>query len=413
QPAALQLTKEFGCEANLIAPQPENRLAQVLHSGEIHPIPNGFSLMQPTRLRAILSTSTLSWTGTLRLLSEYFVSKRASDEDESLESFATRRLGRETFENLVEPIVGGIFTADPSRLSMQAAMPQFWQMESNHGGLIRAGRASRKSAAGEQAKKASGARYDQFRAPQQGMSQWVSELARHIPETNLSLRSSVQSIAKRGMGGYELHGSKTSEVFDAVLFATPAAATGQLLHNINAEAAKTIGAIQYASSVVVAFVLDRSQIGADINSFGLIIPRKEQRPVLAVSYSSNKYAGRVSEDKILLRLFFGGAQHPEFINQADDNILALAQDELRLVLKWRGEKPEYQSVIRWPDAMPQYNVGHLDRVETARSSLLRTDPAIRVSGAAYNGVGIPQCVQSGRQAAVELVEQLRAKNATY
>ncbi len=203
-PDALELCKLTGYVDHLTSPQPNGRQAFVLNRGRILPIPVGFSLVQPTRVWPILTTGTLSMAGKLRMLSEYFVKARLSGEDESLESFATRRLGREAFENLVEPIVSGIFTADPSRLSMQATLPQFVSMERQHGGLIRGYLAARRQDAAAVSRRASGARYDQFMAPRQGMSHWIKHLVSALPPDTIRLRETVQSIERSADGLWQV-----------------------------------------------------------------------------------------------------------------------------------------------------------------------------------------------------------------
>ncbi|MEC8553408.1 MAG: protoporphyrinogen oxidase [Planctomycetota bacterium] len=411
QPAALELTREFASVDGLLQPEAENRLAQVLHRERIEPVPAGFSLMQPTKLSSILGTGALSPTGKLRLLYEYFVPRRTEELDESLESFATRRLGKEAFTNLIEPIVAGIFTADPAKLSMRAALPQFVEMERKHGGLIRASLAAKKSNAADLAKKASGARYEQFRAPRFGMSDWVSQLGQKLPNESLRLNCEVDSVTKSA-DGYQIkyqsvacklgNALQTSELFDSIVLATPASATARLLRPLQPAASEEIAGIHYASSVIVAMVVPRDEILGNVNAFGLIVPSKEGREVLAISYSSNKYAGRVPRNELLLRMFFGGAMNPEFCELDDEAVLRAARQELTEVLRWRGKAPKTENVIRWPNAMPQYELGHVEKVQRVRHLMKTGCPQIELCGAAYTGVGIPQCVQSGRQAARNL-----------
>ncbi len=408
-PDALELTRAAGLEEQLISPNAEGRQAFVLNRGRILPIPAGFSLMQPTRVRSILTTQTLSWRAKARLLNEFWIARRSSNGDESLESFVTRRLGRETFENLVEPIVSGIFTADPKTLSMAATMPQFLEMERRHGGLIRGHLAARKKDAAAAARRASGARYDQFVAPRDGMSSWVEGLAGQLPDGCLHLNTSVRRLSRQtdaaGAGWQVELSDGTVRDFDAVICALPAAATARLLQETEPAAASLIQGISYASSVVVAMVLERHELRGRVDGFGLIIPRKEQREALAISYTSNKYPGRVPEGQILLRIFMGGALRPELNELPDEALLNKATRELREVLGWQGHRPRWQAVIRWDKAMPQYVVGHVDRIRELKA-LLTQVPTLRLCGAAYDGVGIPQCVRGGRQAADAIVGEL-------
>ncbi|MFN3189076.1 MAG: protoporphyrinogen oxidase [Aureliella sp.] len=402
-PNALDLSREFEAAETLTHPQPDNRRAFVLRNGMPEPIPLGFSLMQPTQFASILATRTLSLSGKLRLLYEYAVPGKAwqDDEDESLESFAVRRLGREAFESLVEPIVSGIFTADPSKLSMRATMPQFVKMEEEHGGLIRAFLHSKKTDAAAIARKASGARYDQFVAPQNGMSTWLDQLSRNIAPDRVALKtrvSSIQRLGERWKLDVACEGNSQTYELDAIILATPAAVTSELLRDVVPRAADLAGGIHYASSAVAALVVKKADVFGRIDGFGLICPRREGRRALAISYTSNKYSGRVPEDEILLRIFFGGALDAEILEQSDAQLLRLAKLEISELLNWRGKECSRQWLIRWPNAMPQYDLGHAGRVSEIQA-LLKQHPGLAVCGAAYSGVGIPQCVRSGRAAA--------------
>ncbi|MBX3423163.1 MAG: protoporphyrinogen oxidase [Pirellulaceae bacterium] len=420
-PDARELSERYGLLPSLIHPNADGRQAFIYKNGSVYPIPAGFSLMQPTRIWSILSTPILSWHGKLRLLSEYWIPPRPANmsgqfDDESLQSFASRRLGKEAFDCLVEPIISGIFTADPQSLSMAATMPQFWEMERSSGGLIRGYLRAKRADSTAAARRASGARYDQFMAPREGMSAWIEGLARHLPEncvrlncpvTELTTVTSPSLTSSTGASGWQL---KTSDgqslIFDGVILATPASVTARLLHTVAPVAAELVGGIPYASSAVVAMVVNRADIAARVDGFGLVIPSNQHRTALAISYSSNKYPGRVPDDQMLLRVFLGGALRPEIMAQTDRELLSMATTELREILGWRGTQARWQAVIRWPHAMPQYNVGHLARLEQIHQQLAAL-PTLRLCGAAYQGVGIPQCVRSAQQAANELLGALQ------
>ncbi len=408
-PDALDFCRETGFESQLIRPKANDRRAFVLNRGRILPIPLGFSLMQPTRIDSMLLTGTLSLAGKLRLAKEFFIPRRDSDEDESLESFAIRRLGQEAFENLVEPIVSGIFTADPRTLSMQATMPQFVEMERLHGGLIRGHLRSRKTQAKQIAGRASGARYDQFMAPAAGMSHWVQHIVQSLPpkcvQLGCSVRSVIPTINAPSELRWRLDTSRGPMNFDALVISLPAARTAELLKDSYPMLSSMVGGIQYASSAVAVLIVDKADLQRRIDGFGLIVPRKEGRRVLAISYSSNKYAGRTPDDQILLRLFLGGAMAPELVNESDARLQEMAEEELRAILGWIGRKTRWQSIVRWKNAMPQYFVGHVQRV-AEMERIVGTLPGLQLCGAAYRGVGIPQCIRDGRRAASGVSFQL-------
>ncbi len=414
-PNGFELSKDCRIADGLIRPNQAGRRAFVLVDGRIHPIPVGFSLMQPTRVWPLLTTTALSWHGKLRVLREYWIPRlNPPPQDESLESFAVRRLGLEAFENLVEPIVSGIFTADAKTLSMAATMPQFLEMERTHGGLIRGYLASRRHDLAAASRRASGARYDGFVAPRHGMSAWIDGLARQIPRESIRLNTYVSKLERRDAGSNEAgwmiefedeDRSRHSQVFDGIILATPAQVASRLLASSIPSASQIIAGIPYASSVIVALAVHRADIRSRIDGFGLVVPRREQRSSIAISFASNKYPGRSPDDQILLRLFLGGALRPELVDRSDRQLTQLAYTEVREILGWSGKRAEYETVIRWKHAMPQYVVGHVDRVRQLRETL-DSIGTVRVCGAAYDGVGIPQCIRSGQEAARQLLETL-------
>lgn len=415
-PDAFDLCQATDYTSELISPEHDGRQAFVLHRGQIMPIPVGFSLVQPTRVWPVLTTRTLSWSGKLRMLAEYFVQARAGESDESLQSFAVRRLGREAFENLVEPIVSGIFTADPAKLSMQATLPQFLKMEREHGGLIRGHLAARRHDAAAVARRASGARYDQFTAPRQGMSHWIEHLVRSLPPGTIQFSQPVLGLDRLPMDSqhtcsrskWRVQTGQGNLEADGLIVALPTLHAATTLRDCLPSIADQLGSIQYASSAVVVLAVDRSEVHRRVDGFGLIVASKERRPVLAISYSSNKYAGRAPHDQLLLRIFLGGAMRPDILALTDSDLVATARQQLREILDWRGQRCRWQGVVRWPDAMPQYHVGHTQRVAELMRQV-RQAGTLRLCGAGYSGVGIPQTIRSARLAAEELVQSLQGQ----
>lgn len=406
-PDAWELVQQMGLESEFITPKKDYRIAQVVRRGRLYPIPNGFSLMQPTRMGSILATPILSVAGKLRVLREALVPAKKDGLDESVESFAVRRLGRECFERLVEPIVGGIFTAKADQLSMQAAMPQFVRMEQEHGSLIRAAFAKRRqqSAENRSAREASGARYDQFTAPKLGMKWWLSKLAEPLGD-RLRLNHQVELLERHSEGGWELQvvdrlkGERRAARFDGVCLAVPSYAAARLLRNIDGVLAGGLESIEYASSAIAVLALRRDEIRPEALCFGSIAPTIEKRNCLAISLSSEKYAGRCPDGTVLMRAFMGGSVRPEMLEYSDDRLLELAFAEVQALFGVRT-KPHYQRLVRWNRAMPQYHVGHVDRVKRIRE-LMSKYPGLALAGNAYDGVGIPQCIRSAKRAMKDL-----------
>jgi oxygen-dependent protoporphyrinogen oxidase len=399
EPWALDLCRRIGFENELIGVNADHRRALVIHRGRLHEVPSGFSLMSPTRIWPIVTTPLLRLSGKLRLAREAFVPSRKDGADESLADFVRRRLGKQAYERLVQPIVGGIYTADPERLSMRAALPEFVEMETRHGGLIRATLRRRGAE-----KKASGARYQLFVAPKRGMRSLAEALAARIPEGRIRLGAAVESLERRASSWLVRAAGQAEETFGAVIVATGAAQASRLLAAAAPELARELGAIEHASCVVAARAYRREQLAHPCDAFGVVAPLVEKRKIIAISFSSVKFAGRAPEGAVLLRVFIGGACQSELNDLADDELSALVDKELAELLGARGE-PLFQQIFRWRKAMPQYTIGHLDRVSRIESLVSET-PGLALAGNAFRGVGIPACVRSGEAAAEQVANSL-------
>ena len=399
-PWARELSEAVGY-SDLMQPNVDNRRAYLIRRGKLTPVPEGFSLLKPVKLSKMMVSPLLSVRGKLRLLYERFVPMRKEATDESLASFAQRRLGREVYERIVQPLIGGIYTADPHKLSMQATLPQFPAMEREHGSLIRA--ALRDSDTSEQL--ASGARYDQFVTPRKGFRHWIDHLVEHLPEHCVRTGAKVASIepaVDSETSRWTIHlASGESIPSDSVLMASPAHVSAGLVASFDSQLSEDLKSITYAGASVVLVACRRDQIEHPLDGFGLVAPLIENRKVLAVSFSSVKFAGRAPADRVLLRVFVGGAVQPELLALNDDDLRELVKEELQDLLGLRGD-PEWTEVVRWDGAMPQYHVGHLELVDRIEQRC-RQHPGLDIAGAAYRGVGIPFCIRSGRAAADRLV----------
>jgi oxygen-dependent protoporphyrinogen oxidase len=403
-PAALELCRRLGMEEDLIPTDETRRRAFVVREGRLVPIPEGFYLMSPRKLLPILRSPLLSLRGKIRLLTEPLIPRGAiasrnqeAQPDESVASFARRRLGREVFERFVQPLVAGIYTADPEKLSMAATMPQFVEFERNYSSLLHATlrRAQSKGSA-------SGARYGLFLAPKRGLQSLVDKLAERLPSDAVHFATPVAHVDRQNMK-WRLAPNSQSE-FDAIIVAVPAHAAAKLLKSTEPAISAELAAIEYAGCAVVSVGLRRSQIGHALDGFGFVVPQTENRRIIAGSFASLKYPGRARQDDVLIRVFIGGATQPELLDLPDDKLRRIALDELADLLQVTGE-PLVVDIARWPRSMPQYHVGHLARVARIEQ-LAAACPMLALAGNAYRGVGIPQCIASGEAAAERIAKAL-------
>jgi len=409
-PWGLDLCKRVGLGDELTQTNPAFRHTCVVRKGRLHKLPDGFLMMAPTRMWPLALTPILSPLGKLRAALEYFLPPRADEGDESVAAFVRRRLGKEVFERLVEPLVSAVYAADMERLSLEATLPQFREMELEYGSLIRAmRRRMRQRPKGESSD--SGARYSMFVTPRHGLSSMVEAVAARLPQGAVRLGVSVERLERAPGGGWLLSGPGLPEepgerTFDAVVLATSAVAAGRLLAPVDAELGMLLGGIQHSGTAIVSAGYRREQVAHRLNGMGAVVPAVEKSPILAVSFSSQKYTHRAEEGRVLLRVFAGGARNPELAVMPDEQLGPLLLGQLGQLLGIRGE-PVYCRTAHWPGTMPQYHLGHKGLVERIRNRVGNL-PGVLLAGNYLQGVGIPHCIHTGQDAAEQLLGTLEA-----
>jgi len=398
KPWAAELCERLGVP--LVGTREGERRTYVVHDGRIEPLPEGFLLLAPTNLGALAVSPLFSWRGKLRMALDLVLPCAADAADESLAHFVRRRFGREALERAAEPLAGGIYTADAERLSLRATMPRFRELERKYRSVIRGLRAE----AG--AIKAAGARYSLFAAPADGMGALVEALARRLRE-GVRLRSPVGELARDG-ATWRLRAGGEVLAADALVLAAPARALAPLLAPLDAQLGRLLGEIEYASSATVTLAY-RSADVSGARGFGFVVPAVERHALIACTYASRKFPGRAPEGHELVRAFVGGALRADVLARDDGALVGVVRDELRDLVGITAA-PELTRVHRHRLAMPQYAVGHLERVAAieARAAAL---PALALAGAAYRGVGVPDCVRSGAAAADHVLEEHRWQRA--
>ena len=411
RPEGQALVSRLGLEHDVVGVEPGARRALIWAGGRPRRAPQGFRLMAPSRVAGILGTPVLSPVGRLRLLWERLVPSRrvgSPDDDESLESFAVRRLGREAFERLVQPLASGIWTADPSRLSMAAACPEFLAMEREWGSLWAGERARLRRQPG--GADAAGARYGQFVTLASGRESLPRRLAEELRRLGVRfVEGRVTGVGKMPDGRWHLDAAcleGDATTVDAVVVAAPTYVAATVLRGVDPDLAAELAAIEYAGSCIVSLGYARDDVFHPLDAAGMVVPRTAGRRILAASFSSSKFPGRAPEGCVLIRVFVGGALDPGVMRLEDGELVALARRELAELLGARG-KPRLVRVERWDHAIPQYHVGHSARVARI-DALVDLHPGLALAGAAYRGVGIPQVIASGQAAAKRCLTATRA-----
>ncbi len=398
KPWALDLCRSLNLEDQILQTNESNRRALIAIDGQLQPLPEGFMLLAPTRLYPFLESKILSVGGKIMGILEAFKPPLDCDTDETLKSFAVRRFGQEMFEKIVQPMVGGIYTGDPEKLSAPATVPQFVEMERTHGSI---GRAILNKALSKSSD--SGARYSAFVTLKSGLQVLTNALADSIGQDKIKLACRVQDMVRIGQR-WKLQMSDGSD-FDAdvVVLATPASASSSILKSIDQELSLDLASVEHSSSAVLNMLFNAEDIGHPIDGFGFVVPELEHRSIIACSFSSTKFKGRAPQHKVLMRVFLGGILHPDVFAYSDGGLVQSALKDLRHYLKITSY-PQEIWIKRWSNAMPQYNVGHLQLVKRIKERFARHDHLIWC-GSALTGVGIPDCVRAGVEAA-ERVEKL-------
>ena len=388
KPAAIDLANELGLE---LIPSCAVGPPGVVHEGRILPLPDGFRLLAPTKFLPFALTPLLSMKGKLRAGLEWAVPASRESEDESLADFVTRRFGREVLETLAQPLIGGIYAADPTRLSLLATLPMFRQLEATSGSVT-AGMLT-------QLKKAkSGPGGALFVTPRQGMSSLVEALAKRVD--NIRLQSPVGVLQPTPTGwAVDVHGH--TETFDGVILACSATQLSRLTA-FDPELSQALGSITPTTTVTVHFVFDKNQFRSELQGSGFVVPHIEGKAITACTYSHLKYEGRAPAGKALLRCHLGNAMNQDVVRRADCEVVDVALKELRPLLRITGN-PQACVLTRHWEVLPQYDVGHIglvDRIE----ELVARHSGLNLAGNGLRGVGVADCVSQALKIAARQTE---------
>ena len=393
KPEAVALAKRLGLESRLIQTNEKDRRSFIVRNGRLRPVPEGFQLLAPSRMWPFITSDIFSLAGKARMAADLFLPRKSTNgtTDESLASFVRRRLGVEALDRMAQPMVGGIYTADPETLSLRATLPRFLEMEREHRSLIlamlRQGRAQKSGT--------SGARYSLFLSFDRGVQVLVDALA----QIKADIRLNTRAAALRFNGSTWTITTDTGEELeaDAVCLSVPAYIAASLL---TGDLADKLRRIKYASTATINFAYRRAAIAHPLNGFGFVVPFIEKRSLIACTFSSVKFSGRAPDGHVLLRAFAGGALQPEIFALDESELAVRVETDLRELLGI-NEAPLFVETAKWERSMPQYEVGHLDRIVEIENSVSKL-PGLTLAGNSYRGAGIPDCIRSGESAALRL-----------
>lgn len=392
KPRGVGLCEELGLADQLHGRDPAHNKTFVRRHGALYPLPSGLTGMIPTNLAALEQNPLISSAGKERLAREAEIPPATETGDESVGSFVTRRLGREVYEALVEPLMSGIYAGDGDQLSLAATFPQLRQLELKHGSLLKGLQASQKA-------DATPAAYPPFVALRGGLGDLVTTLVAQLDGVQLLTGVGVETLQRDADAQtYQATLSNGQAMSaSAVIITTPAFVSAKLLADIAPALAAAHAAIPHASSATVCLAFDQAELATKLDGYGYVIPRVEETDILACTWTSSKWQGRAPDGQVLVRVYLGRYGRRDILDESDAALVALAMGELREMLDITAP-PTLERVYRWPNGMPQYTIGHLDRLAQIEAGI-EQQPGLFLAGAAYRGVGIPDCIHSAEQAA--------------
>lgn len=458
KPWARQLAERLGLGQELVPTDPRHRRTYILHGGRLHPIPEGLFMFVPVDLGAFLRTRLFSPLGKARMALEPFIPKGPAG-DETIARFVTRRAGREALERLAEPLLTGIYSGRADRLGIMSTFPQLKEMEQRTGSLVKsflAGRSGGAAGGARPGAKASGtgagpkagaagpgangaagggganagAGDSAFLALRGGLATLVETLTQRLDGVSVRTGIRVTEIAAHPAGQpfapgaghigetalapaiYSLTLSDgTRFQADAVIVAVPAYVAAQLIGPICPEAVPHLQAIRFVSTITCVLGFDRASVQHPLDGSGFLVPRREGRCITACTWVSSKWAHAAKPDQALIRCYLGRDGEQEALGWSDEEVAVAVRRELKELMGITAE-PRLARVYRWERAMPQYEVGHRERVAAIEGSLAR-HPGLILAGASYHGVGVPDCIRQGQDAAERILSYVFGKGRQH
>jgi oxygen-dependent protoporphyrinogen oxidase len=414
KPAVHRVAKLLGIFDDETPTRDDNKKTFIVKDGKLVEMPDGIMMFAPTKIVPMATTKLYSWPAKFRMALDLVLPVRekwaegetAQQHDESVESFVVRRMGRESLDRLAEPLVGGVNGSDPAEMSLAATYPMLLQMEQDHGSLVRGFLAQRKKVEEMKAKyppKPGAEPRTFFSSFLLGLQYLTDKMADAAGRDSIRVGVGAAAIERAGEGWRVTLTDGSVLEGDAVVIATEVWAAEPLARGIDADIADVLATIPCSSSATILMGLDEADCPFDKKWHGVLSPAIEHEPVTGISLMSSKWPDRAPEGRVLLRGFVGGPRDQEIIKRSDEELIEIARQAFVKLLGVKADaKPVFARVFRWEGGMPQYTLGHLDRIDRLEA-LTAALPGVALAGGGYRGVGVPNCVDSGENAAKKVL----------
>ena len=399
KPAALELCQKLGLDGQLIKTNPTIKQSFILKGTRLYPIPEGFYMLAPSRLMPLMTTPLLSPLGKLRAALEPFVKVRRDAQDESVGDFVRRRLGKEVLDALAQPLIGGVYNADPDDLSVNACVPRFKEMELKYGSLLKALAVRRLHAQAQ----VSGARYSLFVSFKKGMQTLAGAMASQLPAESLWLDSPVQTLGPTDHGTWEVTAQGRTQEADAVVLAIQPAKMRPLIGSLDKEWEKLLSAVPAHDSATLNLGFRRQDVGHPLNGFGFVVPSREKKLIVGCTFASLKFEGRAPENTVLMRVFLGADAVKQIKTQGESAVLEKVLEELNPILGLRN-RPIVHHWASYEASMSYFRPGHLSQASRLESKAAEYK-GLYLAGNGLKGVGIPDTIAAGQAAAEKIIQK--------
>lgn len=392
KPDGARFCRDLGLGDQLISSNDADRKTYIVVKDRMVPIPDGLEFMVPTRVLPMVTTPLFSFATKLRMAGEWFSSGGNQKQDESVADFVRRHFGQEMVDRVAEPLLAGVYGGNADHMSVRAVLPRFAEMEHESGSLVRATLKARKART-----KSSAAAQPLFTSLKDGVQQMVDAAVAELPPESIRLRQ--QDVSLRPFHEFwQVENAGRGEKFQDVILAVPASSAAGLLRQFHPALREGLARIEYSSSAAVLLAYEKLDLPP---GHGFLVPRTEGRKMLACTFVHRKFPHRAPEGSALLRCFISSSRLPDLLNYNDGALLEIVRTELRDFLGI-SSAPLFARVFRWDCALPQYSTGHLERV-AEMEKIISDMPGFHLTGNSFHGIGIPDCIKSGRLAAEKII----------
>ena len=395
KPAAMDLIRDLGLAPEVIGSNDHLRVTYVWKRGRLVPLPDGLQLMVPTRLVPLLTTRLLGWQTKLRMGMELFHPPGRHPEDQSVSDFVASHYGPEAVDYLAEPLLSGIYGGSPAALSISSVLPRFVELEAKYGSLTKGVLAELKS------NKAQAGRLPLFRTLRGGLGQLVSAVTDRLEGHTTVVHRRGEAV-ERTSDGFRIRLENGWLECAQLVLACEAHHAANLTGSLDGRLADLLAGVPYSSSMTVALGFPDGAFPKPLAGFGFLVPKRERRRLVACTWVGTKFSHRAPAGTTLLRCFLGGMDDGAILSESDDAIIAAVTRELHEMVGFHAA-PSFSRIFRWPRSMAQYTVGHPARLAEiqARAAAI---PGFHLAGNAYTGIGIPDCIRMGKQAAESIAK---------